>query len=179
MRALLLNAVLVVFALPIGAQGFPRRTECLQWDQAYAQTVFLGLGSAALLSAILGLTIGFLFGRQFWWAASPRARIWIAGGFTFMLAEFFIVVWPRVLPLGKLLYASLDPRYPQCQTMAFGAQGLLGGVIGQGVAAYAQWQAISLLLAGASGIGTVVAWVFSEAIARNRGLQAMSRRGEA
>jgi hypothetical protein len=169
---------LVLAAVPALAQA-PRRTECLQWDQAYAQAVLLGLGSAALLAAILGLTVGFLFGRQFWWASSPRSRIWIVGGFTFLLAEFFIVVWPRVPPLGKLLYASLDPRYRQCQTMSFGAPGLLGGVIGEGVAAYAQWQAITLLLAGASAIGTLVAWIFSEAIAKNRGLQAMARRGEA
>lgn len=179
MRAVLLSPLSILLALPALAQAWPRRTECLQWDHAYAQTVLLGLGSASLLAAILGLTVGFLFGRQLWWAASPRLRIGIAGAFTFVLAEFFIVIWPRVLPLGKLLYASLDPRYPQCQTMSFGAPGLLRGVIGEGVAAFAQWQAITLLLLGASAIGTVVAWVFSEAIVKNRGLEAVARRGEA
>lgn len=176
---IVLSILFTLVAVPALAQGLPRRTECLQWDQAYVQTVLLGIGGAAILSAVLGLTIGFLFGRQFWWAASPRARIWIAGAFAFVLAEFFIVVWPRVLPLGKLLYASLDPRYPACQTMAFGAPGLLGGIIGQGVAAYAQWQAITMVLAGAAALGTLVAWILSETIAKNRGLEAMAHRGDA
>lgn len=169
----------LLLARDVLGQGVPRRTECLQWDQAYAQAVALGIAGTVILALVLGLTIGLLFGRQMWWAASPRGRIWIAGSAAFVLANFVIVVWPRALPLGKLLYASVDPRYPECQTMAFGAPGLLGGLIGQGVAAYAQWQAISLLLLGASGLGTLVAWVVSEALVRNRGLEAMARGGEA
>jgi hypothetical protein len=170
---------LILIATDAAAQGLPRRTECLQWDQAYAQTVMLGIGGAAILAAVLGITTGFLFGRQFWFATSPRARIAIAGGIAFALVEFCIVVWPRVLPLGKLLYASVDAQYPACQTMTFGAAGLMGGVIGPGVAAYAQWQAITMLLAGAAAVGTLVAWIFSELIVKNRGLEATARRGEA
>lgn len=161
------------------AQGMPRRTECLQWDQAYLQTVVLGIGGAVLAAIVLGLTIGFLMGRQWWLGVAPRGRIAFAGTIVFVLAEFVIVVWPRVLPLGKLLYASVDRRYPLCQTMAFGAPGLFRGLIGQGVAAYAQWQAITLLLLGATALGTGVALIFSEALVRQRGLEAMARGGEA
>jgi hypothetical protein len=173
------SLVLLLLTHPLLAQSAPRRTECLQWDEAYAQMVALGVVGASILALVLGLTVGLLFGRQVWWAASPRGRIWIAGAMAFLFASFTIVVWPRVLPLGKLLYASIDPRYPDCQTMAFGAPGLLGGLLGQGVAAYAQWQAIELLLLGSCALGALVAWVASEALVRNRGLEAMARGGEA
>ena len=173
------NLGLLFLASGAMAQGALRKTDCLQWDRAYAQAATLGLAGAAVFALVLGLTIGLLFGRQLWWAASPRGRIWIAGGAAFVLVDLLIVAWPRVLPLGRLLYASVDPRYPQCQTMAFGAPGLLGGLIGPGVAAYAQWQAISLLLLGGSAIGTLLAWVMSEALVRNRGLEAVARGGEA
>lgn len=174
-----LNLVLLLLTRQLLAQGVPRRTECLQWDEAYAQAVALGIVGGSMLALVLGLTIGPLFGRQVWWGASPRGRIWIAGAIAFALASFAIVVWPRVFPLGKLLYASVDPRYPDCQTMAFGAPGLLGGLIGQGVAAYAQWQVIELLLLGSCALGALVAWVVSEALVRNRGLEAIARGGEA
>lgn len=170
-------SVTLLFTIGVFAQSAPRRTECLQWDQAYAQTVALGVAGGAILALVFGLSIGPLFGRRFWLAASPRARVWVAGGIAFATATFAIVVWPRILPLGKLLYASVDPRYPDCQTMAFGAPGLLGGIIGPGVAAYAQWQAISLLLAGATALGTFVAWICSAAILRSRGLETMARQG--
>jgi len=178
MRTMLSLAILLLATGALG-QGLPRRTECLQWDQAYAQAAALGIGGAAILSLVLGLTIGFLFGRQFWWAASPRKRIGLAGAVAFALMNFVVVIWPRALPLGRFFYASVDPRYPDCQTMSFGAPGLLGGLIGQGVAAYGQWQAISLLLLGATGFGTLVAWVVSEGLVRNRGLEAVARGGEA
>lgn len=168
---------LFLLAAQVMAQGPPRRTECLQWDQAYGQAVLGGVGGTAVFAVVAGLTIGFAFGRQFWFGASPRTRVWVAGGTVFVLAVFLIVAWPRMLPLGKFPYASVDPRYADCQTIAFGAPGILHGWIGEGVAAYAQWLVITLLLAGSSGFGTLVAWILSEAILRGRGLEAMARAG--
>lgn len=171
-------SVLFVAALDLAAQSPPRRTECLQWDQAYAQMVTLGIAFAALIALAFSIGIGFVFGRRFWFATRARRRIWIGGGFAFLLAEFLIVAWPRILPLGKFPYASIDPRYPACQTISFGATGLLGGAVGQGVAAYAQWEAISLLLGGAVLAGTLIAFIFSEALVKSGGLEAIAGGGE-
>lgn len=175
---LVFASILVFAALQLPAQSPPRRTECLQWDQAYSQMVTLGIAFAAIVAFAFAMGIGFVAGRRFWIGTLARTRIWIGGGMALLLAEFLVVVWPRILPLGKFPYASVDARYPACQTIAFGGTGLLGGAVGQGVAAYAQWQAISLLLAGAALVGTLVAFVFSEALVKSRGLEATARGGQ-
>lgn len=172
------KGALFLFALQLSAQAPPRRTECLQWDQAYAQTVLMGIIGAASLACLFALLIGFAFGRRLWPMTLARTRIWIGGAVALLLVEFVIVAWPRILPLGRFPYASLDPRYADCQTMAFGAPGLLGGAVGRGVAAYAQWQAITVLLIGAAFLGALLAWIFSEWLLRTRGLEALARAGE-
>lgn len=173
------QATVALIALQLSALGPPRRTECLQWDQAYAQMVLLGIGVVALLAFIFAFTIAFAFGRRFWFATLARTRVWIGGSVALLLVEFFVVAWPRILPLGKFPYASIDPRYPACQSITFGAPGLLRGALGQGVAAYAQWQMISLLLVGAAFTGTLLAWIVSEGLLRSRGLEAIARGGDA
>lgn len=169
----------VFAALPLYSQEVPRRTECLQWDQAYGQAVLFGMIGAAVAAIVLGLTIGFLAGRQTWWAASPRSRIWIAALLiVFPLTVFVIVAWPRIFGFGKLLFSSVDPRYVQCSAMSFGAPGLLNGLIGEGVAAYGQWQVITGLLLGACAVGALVAWIISEVIVRSSGLESTAKAGE-
>jgi hypothetical protein len=169
----------LVFAPALYAQDLPRRTECLQWDQAYGQAVLFGMIGAALAAIVLGLMIGFMAGRQAWWAASPRARIWIAAMLiVFPLTEFIIVAWPRTIGFGRLLFSAVDPRYVQCTAMSFGAPGLLNGLIGEGVAAYGQWQVITGLLVGACAVGALVAWIISEAIVRSSGLESSAQAGE-
>lgn len=178
-RAILLLLLLLPIILPALAQTPPRRTDCLQWDQAYAQMVLLGMAGAAVGAAALGLTIGFMAGRHFWLFTLPRTRIWIAGTIVAGVTELFLVVWPHFLPLGKLFYASIDPRYRDCRTMSFGAPGLLRGLIGEGIAAYAQWQAVTLLILAASATGALIAWIMSEAVVRSSGLESAARGGEA
>jgi hypothetical protein len=134
---------------------------------------------AAVAAIVLSLTIGFLAGRQAWWAASPRSRIWIAALLiVFPVTEFVIVVWPRTIGFGRLLFSSVDPRYVQCAAMSFGAPGLLNGLIGEGVAAYGQWQVITGLLLGACAVGALVAWIISEVIVRSSGLESSAKAGE-
>ncbi|MEO8382838.1 MAG: hypothetical protein ABI779_24485 [Acidobacteriota bacterium] len=161
-------------------QVLPRRTECFQWDQAYGQMVLFSVIGAAITATVLGLTIGLLFGRHFWWAASPRKRIWVAALLVvYPLAEFIVVLWPRIFGFGRLLFSSIDARYADCQAMAFSAPGLLGGIIGQGVAAYGQWQVISALLLGACAVGGLLAWILSELFVRALGLERIAQGGEA
>gem|GEM_PF-4799932 len=161
------------------AQELPRRTECLQWDQAYGEAVLFGMIGAGVAAIVLSLTIGFLAGRQTWWAASPRARIWIAALLiVFPVTVFVIVAWPRIFGFGKLLFTSVDPRYVQCSAMSFGAPGLLNGLIGEGVSAYGQWQVITALLLGSCAVGALVAWIISEVIVRSSGLESTAKAGE-
>ncbi len=159
--------------------GLPRRTECLQWDEAYGQIILFGLIGAAVAALVLGLLIGFIAGRQFWWAASPRARIWIAALLiVFPVLEMLIVIWPRLFGFGRLLYSAVDPRYVDCQSMPFGAPGILG-FIGRGVAAYGQWPWISGLLLTACAVGGLVAWILSETIVSSSGMASIAKGGEA
>jgi hypothetical protein len=166
----------ILLIVTVAAQtSQPRRTACLQWDQAYNQIVILGMAGAAIGSVVFWLGAAFLFGRHAWWAASPRARVWIMALFSGTVAELLVVVWPRLLGFGRALFSAIDPQYVDCQTTPFGAPGLLYGVIGQGVNAYSQWPAITGLVYGAALVGGVVAWLISEAIVKSSGLQTMAQ----
>jgi sorbitol-specific phosphotransferase system component IIC len=161
------------------AAASPNRNQCLQWDEAYGQIVLFGMIGAAIVALVLGLTIGFMVGRQWWWAASPRVRIWIASLLiVFPILEFVVIVWPRVFGFGRLLYAPIDPRYADCQSMSFGGHGILG-IIGKGVAAYGQWQWISALLLAACAIGGLLAWIISEALVSSSGMASVAKGGDA
>lgn len=157
----------------------PRRTACLQWDQAYNQIVIVGMAGAAIVSILFWLVAAFGLGRHAWWAVAPRARVWIAAFAAGTLAELVVVVWPRVIGFGRALFSAIDPQYLDCQTAPFGAPGLLYGLLGQGVNAYSQWPAITGLLYGAAAIGGIVAWLVSEGVVRNSGLETTARGGEA
>jgi len=178
-RQLLTTATLLLASVLVAQPGLPRRTSCLQWDQAYNQIIILGMAGAAIGSVVFWLGAAFLFGRHAWWAASPRARVWVAAFFSGTVAELLVVVWPRVLGFGRALFSAIDPQYVDCQTTPFGAPGLLYGLIGPGVNAYSQWPAITGLLYGAALVGGVVAWLISEAIVRSSGLQTTAQGGEA
>jgi hypothetical protein len=168
--------LVAAFSFPLLAQ--PRRTACLQWDQAYNQIVIIGLAGAAIASVVLWLVAVFVFGRHAWWAASPRARISIAAFTSGSLAVALVVVWPRVFGLGRAVFSAIDSQYLNCQATAFGAPGLLYGVIGKTVPAFSQWPAITGLLYGAAMVGGAVAWMISEAMVRSSGLQSTAQGGE-
>jgi hypothetical protein len=178
--------VAVIIASHLAAQApqapqivAPTGTECDQWDRAYAQIVLTGVTGVAIGAAAASLLVGVLFGRRFWWAASPRPRIWLTTFvFAFPLAEFLIVGLPRLFGFGRFFFSGIDVRYPQCSTMNFGADGLLHGMLGKGIAAFAQWQMITALLLAGSAIGGLVAFLISEAIVRSSGLEAVARRGD-
>ena len=172
--------VSALLSVGVHAQSLPRRTECLQWDLAYIQTVMTGVAGAAIASAVLASLVGLLLGRQFWWATAPHMRIWIiAGAFVYPIVTFLVVGWPRLIGFQTLLYGSIDPRYVQCESMSFNAPGLFQGLIGQGVAAYGQWPVIAAALLGASMLGAIVALLFSRALVRIRGLAARAHGGQA
>ena len=169
---------LILLFLSAVATAQPRRTACLQWDQAYHQVVILGIAAAAILSLVLWLIVSFALSRHVWWAASPRSRVWISAFWAGTLVELLVVGWPRLFGFGRGLFAAVDPQYLDCQAAPFGAPGLLSGLIGQGVAAFSQWPAITGLLYGASLIGGTIAWLISEAFVRTSGLQSTARGGE-
>jgi len=157
----------------------PTGTECDQWDRAYGQIVLTGVTGAAIGAAAASLLVGVVFGRRLWWAASPRPRIWLTTFvFAFPLAEFLIVGLPRLFGFGRFFFSGIDARYPQCSTMNFGADGLMHGMLGKGIAAFAQWQMITALLLAGSAVGGLAAFLISEAIVRSSGLEAVARRGD-
>ena len=178
-RILVATILLTCLLWSVAGQGIPpRRTACLQWDQAYNQIVIIGMAGAAVASIVFWLASAFLFGRHAWWAASPRARVWITAAFSGTVATLVIVIWPRLLGFGRALFAAIDPQYIDCQTTPFGAPGLLYGLIGKGVSAFSQWPAITGLLYGAALIGGLVSWAISEMIVRSSGLQTIAQGGE-
>ncbi|HKR65041.1 MAG TPA: hypothetical protein VJZ00_15010 [Thermoanaerobaculia bacterium] len=155
----------------------PRRTDCLQWDQAYGQVVLFGVIAVVGVAFVIAVAI-VLLAYRFWPLTLARTRVWIGGTIALLLTEFVVVALPRVAPLGRGIFASIDARYPICQSMSFGAHGLLGGAIGKGVAAYAQWQAITLLVTGGAFVGALLAWIVCEWLLSTRGLKAMAQGSE-
>lgn len=177
---IVLRSLCLLWLIEIAAQTAlpaPRRIDCLQWDQAYAQMVLIGVISAAGLAFLLAIGT-MLLGRRWWLMTLARARVWIGGTVALLFVEFVVVGLPRLAPLGRGIFAAIDPRYTTCQAMSFGSRGLLGGAIGQGVAAYAQWQTITLLLSGGAFVGTLLAWIVCEWLLGARGLKAIAQGSE-
>lgn len=163
---LLLPMVLGILSAASPVIASPTRTQCKQWDDAFLSVFNIGFVVVLILTA---LSFTGLLGRlgRFWWAATaPRWRIFLVSAFIFVLAVILIPLGPQVVGLGKWWFSGVDPQYVECKTMRFGAEGLLGGQIGEGVAAIAQPYGMIILYLGAASLGGIIAWRISDVLSK-------------
>jgi hypothetical protein len=166
-------ALLMLLAGDAWAQanaGLPSKTSCKGWDDAFLSTFHTVLVLVLLGTCLLGLLLPLLIGRYFWWITAARARIFWITAAMLVFSVFGVVVYPRLLGLGGFGYSAVDERYLDCEGVSFGATGLFGGLIGEGVAAISQWPAMSLFLLAAAIVGGLLAFLISEALIRSLGI---------
>lgn len=155
------------------------RVSCRRWDDAYVNAAHTTLWVLPLLTLVLALVSGLVLGRTSWLFASPKKRIFVTATSLLALAILFLQVVPRIFGLGGVLFSAIDPSYPACSTLSFGAQGLLGGVIGKNTIAYLQWPAISALLTASSMGSVLVSLAISSTVVTFKGLRRRARGGAA
>jgi len=86
-----------------------------------------------------------------------------------------LVGLPFVFGFGGFIFSGIDPTYFNCETVRFGATGLVFGLVGSGIAAVSQWLAMLVLLTVSCVLGGLIALVTSEILARYIGLRARVR----
>jgi hypothetical protein len=162
--------LLSIDALGQGTTTAPSKTACKGWDNAFLTTFHTAFALVLLGTFVLGLALPLLIGRYFWWATASRARIlWITLGIL-IVSVLGVVVYPRFIGLGGFVYSGVNPRYPECAGMQFGASGLFGGLIGRDVAAISQWPAMAIFLFGAAVGGGGLAFLVSEVLVKSLGI---------
>lgn len=150
----------------------PTRTQCKQWDDSYLFLLNLFLIGGVFLPLVLSLSLPPLLGKRIWMLTAPRARILaITSLLAVLLTAAFLGV-PAVFGFGRVMFSGIDPAYLYCETMNFGATGLLLGLIGPGVAALSQWLTVLALLAISCALGGVIALLVSEMLRSWFGLRA-------
>lgn len=155
----------------------PTRTQCKQWDDSYLFLLNLFLLGALFLPLILNLSLPPLLGKRIWILTAPQARILVISSLlTVLLTAGFLGV-PALLGFGHFIFSGVDPAYLYCETMNFGATGLLFGLFGPGIAALSQWLTVLALLGISSVLGGVLALFVSELLRRGFGLRARVREG--
>jgi hypothetical protein len=174
-RLLALGVIFVVMLVDGWSQTVtsPTRTQCKQWDDAFLAVFHNALWIVPLLTILLGLGIGFVGRFCCWWATDPRLRILVATLFVLALSCGVAVgLWTLGPNHG---WFGVDPGYLDCQTVRFDAEGLLGGVIGRGIPAIAQWQTIIILLLGVFVLGGLLALGINKALTRFFGMRSKIR----
>lgn len=150
----------------------PTRTQCKQWDDSYLFLMNLFLVGGVLLPLVLSLSLPPLLGRRFWILTAPRARILAISSLLAVLLTAAFIGVPSLFGFGHFLFSGIDPSYLYCQTMNFGATGLLFGLLGPGVAALSQWLTVLALLAIACTLGGIITLFVSETLRSWFGLRA-------
>jgi len=174
------SAAIVALALLLAttALGQPKtsvsRTQCKQWDDAFL-TIFNWAMAGALIGAcVFSLLSGFL-GKFLWVFTTPRFRLVVVTFVCLLAMVFGVALGPWTLGLGGGLFSGVDPRYFDCASMQFGAEGLFAGQLGVGVPAIAQTPAMIIALSAAALIGGLTAWLISSATLRFLGVPAKVR----
>lgn len=150
--------------------GLPSKTSCKGWDDAFLATFHTALILVLFGTCLLGLLLPLLIGRYFWWITAARARIFWITAAMLIFSLLGVVVYPRFFGLGGFGYSAVNVRYLDCEGVPFGATGLFGGQIGNGVAAISQWPAMSLLLLAAAIVGGLLAFLICEVLIRSLGI---------
>lgn len=135
--------------------GAPTRTQCKQWDDAYLRLFEYALWGALAGTFILCMLAG-LFGKTFWWCTAPSLRILVVSLACLILIVAGIALGPWVVGLGHWWFSGVDPRYLDCESVQFGAEGFMG--VGAGVAVISQWPIMITALSAAAILGGFTAW---------------------
>jgi len=150
----------------------PTRTQCKLWDDSYNFLLNLFLIGGVSLPLILTLCLPPLFGRGIWLITAPRVRIVTISTIVAVFLTAAFLGAPAVFGFGRFIFGGVDQAYLNCETMNFGASGLLFGLIGPGIAALSQWLTVLALLTTSSALGGVVALLVSETLRSWFGLRA-------
>ena len=157
----ILIIILFLISNTLAQPASPTRTDCKQWDDAFLALFEYALWGTLLVTFFVSLLAGAI-GKYFWLFTAPRMRIIVMTVAVLMMVILGVALGPWVVGLGHLWFGGVDPRYFDCETVAFSGDGLLGGMIGAGVAAIAQWPIMTLALAFAAMMGGLIAWITSE-----------------
>jgi hypothetical protein len=153
------------------------RTQCKQWDDNYLFLLNLFLLAGVFLPLALNVVLPPLLGKRIWMLTAPRMRIFFISLIVTVVLPTVLVGLPFVLGFGRFIFSGIDATYFSCETVRFGATGLVFGLVGAGLAAVAQWLAMVVLLTVSCVLGGVIALVTSEILANYVGLRARIRGG--
>jgi hypothetical protein len=149
------------------APAGPTRTQCKQWDDAYLSMLNLALLGTLLGSCVLSLSAGVL-GKFSWFFTAPRRRIIVVTAACLILVVTAVALGPWVVGLGRAWFSGVDPRYFDCASVQFGAEGLMLGWVGGGVPVIAQIPNLIIALCAAAFLGGSAALLISEVVNRSR-----------
>lgn len=139
----------------------PTKTQCKQWDDAYLATFNIAIMVLPFVVILCCIILPLFAGKITWLLTAPFNRILVITISWLALFFFFVVLWPRLFGFGNFLLSGTDPRYVNCVSVQFGAEGFFGGLLGRGVAAAGQFFLETVLLIGASIIGGLAAFLLS------------------
>jgi len=153
----------------------PSRTQCKQWDDSYLLLFNFFIVAGLLLPVALNTLLPPVLGRRVWFLASPRMRVlYISLIVAGILATVFVAL-PFVVGFGRLIFSGVDQAYFGCETLKFGATGLLFGLVGSGIAAISQWPAVLALLLASCVLGGLIAFLVSGILVKTVGLPSRVR----
>jgi hypothetical protein len=171
----LMALVCLLAVVALGQSSTPvSRTQCKQWDDTYLTIFNWALVGAFIASCIISLLSGFI-GKLFWLFTSPNIRIIVVTVGCLLLIVLGVGLGPWTLGLGRGWFSGIDPRYFDCASVQFGAEGLFEGQLGAGVPAIAQTPAIVIALSAAAVLGGLIAWLLSSTALRFMGVPAKVR----
>jgi hypothetical protein len=180
-KCLVLSILTVLFccAIALAQNAEPSRTQCKQWDDSYLFLFNLFLLAGIFLPLVLNVSLPPLLGRRLWFLTAPRVRIFSLTLIVAVVLTTVFVALPFVIGFGRFIFSGIDQTYFNCETVKFGATGLLFGLIGVGIAAISQWLALLILLIISSALGALIALIVSELLAASIGLSSRVRGGNA
>jgi len=147
-------------------------TQCKQWDNAMLAIFNMALVASILAPVIISPILGGLLGRRWWLWARPIRRVIAVSVIIGVVLLTLVPGGPWVLGLGGSgLYSNVDPLYFVCTTKAFGAEGLLFGLIAEGQAALSLWPMMSLLIVLGTIVGCLLALLCQRLWARLFGIR--------
>lgn len=153
------------------------QTQCKQWDDGmlalFTIAMAICLGASAALAPFLGV-----LGRRFWFFTAPKRRTIVVSVVLLVLAILTVPLGPWTVGLGWGWLGNIDPYYFGCTAKAFGAEGLLFGLISPGQAAISQWPMMIVLLIVAAGVGCLVGIGIQALLARFLGIRRRLAGGE-
>lgn len=157
--------------------GGPSRTQCKQWDDSYLFLLNLFLLAGLVLTPAINLFLPPLFGRRVWGLTAPRMRIFYTSLLVALVLTTLFVALPFVVGFGTFIFSGINQSYFNCETLKFGASGLVFGLIGAGFAAISQWLAVLILLVISCVLGGLIALIVSELLVASIGLRSRVRKG--